>query len=107
MADQEKFNLSKFFSSFTQWLPWIKTLRYVIGALIILAIVFGIYKYISGKSQEQHNTITVQPGGVVNVQQSQVNKKWLFIFAEPYVFAETGSQSRSGFGVRTGVRLEW
>lgn len=107
MAEQEKFSITKFFSSFTQWLPWIKTLRYVVGAIAILAIVFTIYKAFFSKSQEQHNQITVQPGGVVNVQQSQNSKKWLFLFTEPYVFAESGSQSRSGFGVRGGIRLEW
>jgi hypothetical protein len=106
MADQEKFSITKFFSSFFQWLPWVKTLRYVIGAIIILAVVFTVKAFFN-KTQQQTNTITVQPGGVANIQQIQDGKKWLFLFAEPYVFAEAGSQSRSGMGVRGGVRLEW
>ncbi len=107
MAATEKFSIAKFLSSFTQWLPWVKTLRYVIGAIVILAIVFTVYKAFFGKTQQQTNTITVQPGGVVNVQQTQNNKKRLFLFTEPYVFAESGDQSRSGVGVKGGVRLEW
>lgn len=105
MADQEKFNIVKFFSSFTQWLPWVKTLRYVIGAVLIGALFFGIYMFFQSKSQ--HQTIIVKPGGTANISQSQVNKKWLALFVEPYVFAEAGSQSRSGVGVRGGLRLEF
>jgi hypothetical protein len=103
----EKFSLSKFLSSFTQWLPWVKTLRYVIGGLVILALVFTVYKAFFAKTQQQTNQITVQQGGVVNVKQSQNSKKYLTLFVEPYVFAEAGNDSRSGVGVRGGVRLEF
>jgi len=105
MADQEKFSLSKFFSSFTQWLPWVKTLRYVVGAVLILGFFFGIYMFFQSKSQ--HQTIIVKPGGTANISQTQVSKKLLALFVEPYVFAEAGDSSRAGVGVRGGIRLEF
>jgi Ni,Fe-hydrogenase I cytochrome b subunit len=105
MAEGEKFSLVKFFSSFIQWLPWVKTLRYAIGIILIIGFFFGIYMFFQSKSQRQ--TIIVKPGGIANISQTQVNKRWLVLFGEPYVFAEGGSQSRTGFGVRAGIRLEW
>ena len=104
MADQEKFSIGKFFSSFTQWLPWVKTLRYVIGAIAILVIIFTIKKAFFTKTNSQ--PINNQSGGIVNVI-NEANKRHLILFAEPYVFAEGGNTSRTGVGVKAGIRWEF
>jgi Ni,Fe-hydrogenase I cytochrome b subunit len=105
MADQEKFSILKFFSSFTQWLPWVKTLRYVIGAIAILAIIFTIYKAFFKKDKPTQD-INVQSGGLVNVI-NEANKRHLILFAEPYFQVSTKSEENANVGCRIGVRWEF
>jgi Ni,Fe-hydrogenase I cytochrome b subunit len=103
MAEAEKFSLSKFLGSFTQWLPWVKTLRYTIGIIAILFLLFTIYKAFFEKKNAQK--ITIGSGSTVNIKQGETQRKRFILFVEPYV--DQSSNRKLGTGVRGGVRLEW
>jgi len=66
MAETEKFSLTKFLGSFAQWLPWVKTLRYAIGIIAILFLLFTIYKAFFEKKNSQK--ITIGSGSTVNIK---------------------------------------
>jgi len=74
----EPFSPSKFFGSFIQPIGWVKSLSLGLKLFILLWLAFTIYKAYFTKTQTQHNVITVQPGGTVNVGQSQDKKKLSF-----------------------------
>lgn len=103
MVEQEKFSVTKFFSSFTQWLPWVKTLRYVIGAFIVLALIFTIWKAFFKKERPTQD-INVESGGTVHIV-NEANKRHLILFAEPFVSVATNDDF--GVGIRAGVRWEF
>lgn len=109
MAEEEKFSLVKFISSFGQLLPWIKTARYVLGFLGIAFIGLTIYRAYFMPTNKTVNNIVAQPGSQVNlVEDKKKETKKLFAlhpFIEGYGFAE--SDKRTGFGAKAGIRMEF
>jgi hypothetical protein len=99
MAD-EKFSIVKFFSSFTQWLPWVKTLRYAIGIAIVLGVVFFVY--LKFKPQNQTTTFSGAVGKVNIIQ----NTKKLFI---PFVEGGVEKNNNTNYEtfIRAGLRFEF
>ena len=99
MAD-EKFSIVKFFSSFTQWLPWVKTLRYAIGIAIVLGVVFFVY--LKFKPQTQTTTFSGAVGKVNIIQ----NTKKLFI---PFVEGGIEKNNNTNYEtfIRAGLRFEF
>jgi len=95
----EKFSLIKFFQSFTQVLPWIKTLRYMIGAAIIIGVTLFIYQKFTSKTMTN-----VFKGKVEKVVINQ-GKRTLVPFVEGYVGQD--SKSKMNTGIRAGLRWEF
>lgn len=108
MADLEKFNIFKFFGSFTQVLPWVKTARYVLGILGIGFIGLTIYRAYFMPTKKEVTQIVAQSGSHVKIEQKQEAKKSSISvspFVEGYGFAE--SNDRKGVGVKAGVRVDF
>jgi len=109
MAEEEKFSLVKFVSSFGQFLPWIKTARYVLGFLGIAFIGLTIYRAYFMPTNKTVNNIVAQPGSQVTLvdDKKKENKKFFALhpFIEGYGFAE--SDGRNGFGGKAGIRIEF
>ena len=81
------------------------------GLMVILGVVaigFCVYFTVSRLFKKPLPTqpITVQSGGIVKVI-NEANKRHLILFAEPYVFAEGGNDSRTGVGIKCGLRWEF
>ena len=94
--DENKISPSKFISSFFQLLPWIKTSRFIIGAIIVLFIGITIWRayfrkdILQTQTQKQETTITQAPGSTVNLggpAQTQTTPKRRF---DPFVFTVGG-----------------
>ncbi len=107
MADGEKFDLKKFLTSFVQTLPWVKTARYVLGALGIGFIGLTIYRAYLMPTTKQVTHIIAEPGSQVTVDQKREEKKRFSVhpFVEGYGFAE--SDDRKGVGAKGGVRVDF
>ena len=107
MADGEKFDFKKFIGSFIQMLPWVKTIRYVLGALGIGFVGFTIYRAYLMPTTKQITHIIAQPGAQVTIDQKQEEKKRLSVhpFVEGYGFVE--SDDRKGVGAKGGVRVDF
>lgn len=99
MAD-EKFSISKFFSSFTQWLPWVKTIRYVIGAALIIGVILFVYLKFSSKTMSN-----VFKGNVGKVTINQSPKKLFIPFVEGGI--EKNNSTKLETYIRTGLRFEF
>jgi len=105
-------DFKKFFLSFFQVVPWLKNIRFIAGALIILIIGFTCYRayFMKTVQQTQNATITAQPGSTVNyttVQNAEKKRKWWVPtpFVDVYTFVQTNDTQ--GFGVRFGGRWEF
>jgi hypothetical protein len=118
MAEGEKFDIKKFFSSFFQLVPWLKNARMILGLIAVIFAASLIWRVFSGKPQSQSQRMIIYPFSFSTVtfspQQSQkqeVKKRpwWLpILFVEGYGFTETsGLNSRTGIGGKAGGRLEW
>ena len=101
MAD-ERFSIAKFFSSFTQALPWIKTLRYAIGIALILGVCLFVYFRFFAKQQIMTN---VFKGKVEKVEIHQNPKKALIPFVEGGV--EKNNRTDFETYLRAGLRWEF
>ena len=93
----------KFFSSFFQAVPWIKTLRYAIGIATIIGIVLGI-ALVLGKFKPQTQKIDLR-GNTGKVTINQTPKKYFIPFVEPYV--QKSSDEGFDTGIRAGMRFEF
>lgn len=108
MADAEKFDLFKFLGSFFQVIPWIKTVRYVLGILGIGFIGLTIYRAYFMPTKKEVTQIVAQSGSHVNIEQKKEEKKSnisVSPFVEGYGFAE--SNDRKGVGAKAGVRVDF
>jgi len=110
MADQEKFSLLKFLGSFVQWLPWVKTARYMVGLALIGFVGITIYRafFMPTQTTRQETHIIAQPGAQVTIDQKREEKKpgiEISPFVEGYGFAE--SDNRKGVGAKAGVRVNF
>lgn len=84
---------------------WVKTIMYGLGLLALFLIGSAVKdKFFSKPKPSQ--AVTVQSGGVATII-NEANKRHLILFAEPYVFAEGGNDSRTGVGVKCGLRWEF
>ena len=103
----EAFNLLKFLSSFFQFVPWIKTVRYAIGIGVIGFTGLIVYRAFFLPTQKTINTIVAQSGAHVTVEQKKEEKPRFGIrpFIEGYGFAE--SDDRRGVGGKAGLRLDF
>jgi len=101
----EKFSITKFIASFGQLIPWLKTFRFLIGGVIVIMVIFTIWKAFFDKQQIQNQSIVVQRGAQAIIQQQQKNKRALIPFMEAYVGQD--SKSKMNTGLRVGVRIEW
>lgn len=99
---EEKFSIIKFFSSFTQVLPWIKTLRYAIGAAIIIGVCLFVYFRFFAKQQVMN---TVFRGKVEKVEIHQNTKRTLIPFVEGGV--EKNNRTDFETYLRAGLRWEF
>ena len=110
MSESEKFSLFKFAGSFFQFLPWVKTLRYVAGIALIGFVGLTIYRafFMPTQTTKQVTHIIAQPGSQVTVDQKRQEKKSgieVSPFVEGYGFVE--SDERKGVGAKAGVRVEF
>ncbi len=109
MAESEKFNLFKFAGSFSQLLPWVKTVRYALGFLGIGFIGLTIYRAYFMPTNKQVTQIVAQSGSQVTVveEKKKEMKKFFNIrpFVEGYGFVE--SDNRKGAGGRAGIRVDF
>lgn len=108
MAEEEKFSLVKFISSFGQFLPWVKTVRYALGILGVGFIGLTIYRAYFMPTNKTVNNIVAEAGSHVSVETKKEEKKaWLSVhpFVEGYGFVE--SDARQGFGGKAGIRIEF
>lgn len=113
LEPKEPFSWMKAFNSLFSGMDWFKAFMVGIKILGILFIAFTIYRawFMATQKQTQQTHVTVQPGGTMNLVQSQtttVKKRpwWLpIVFVEGYGFAE--SDGRTGLGARAGGRFEW
>jgi len=109
MADGEKFSLLKFLGSFTQVLPWVKTLRYAAGIALVGFVGLTIYRafFMPTQTTKQETHIIAQSGAQVTVDQKKQEKSGVEVspFVEGYGFAE--SDNRKGVGGKAGVRVEF
>ena len=109
MSETEKFSLLKFAGSFFQFLPWIKTLRYMAGIALIGFIGLTIYRafFMPTQTTKQITHIIAQSGAQVTVDQKKQEKSGIEVspFVEGYGFAE--SDNRKGVGGKAGVRVEF
>jgi hypothetical protein len=81
-----------------------KGLMVILGVVAILfCIGFTIKTLIKPKPTQN---VTVGQGGIANII-NEANKRHLILFAEPYVFAEGGNTSRTGVGIKAGLRWEF
>jgi len=86
-----------------------KGLMVILG---VLAILFCVYFTVSRLFKKPLPTQPVSigkvdPGGIGVKIINEANKRHLILFAEPYVFAEGGNTSRTGVGVKCGLRWEF
>ena len=81
-----------------------KGLMVILGVLAILFCVYFTIRTLFKPKPSQ--AISVAAGGVANII-NEANKRHLILFAEPYVFAEGGNTSRTGLGVKCGLRWEF
>lgn len=102
MADIEKFDFGKFVGSFFQILPWVKTFRYVIGAVLIIGVI--LFVYFKFKPQTQNTTFSGSVGKV-NIISNPKRSWWIPIpFVEIYGYKEN---DRQGTGGKFGARWEF
>ncbi len=103
----ESFSFSKFFGSFFQFLPWVKTARYALGLLAIGFLGLVIYRAFFMPTTKQVTHIIAQPGAQVTVDQKSEEKKRFSVhpFVEGYGFVE--SDDRKGVGAKGGVRVDF
>ena len=102
----EKFSFLKFFGSFFQVLPWIKTIRILLGILGISFIGLTIYRAYFMPTKKEITHIVAETGSHVTYQVKK-EKEGISVspFVEGYGFAET--DKRVGAGVRAGVRIDF
>jgi hypothetical protein len=105
METPEKVDVKKFAQGFVTPASWWKAVGIGLKILALVLVAFAIYKAFIMKPKPTQD-ITVQSGGTVTIK-NEANKRHLILFAEPYVFAEGGNTSRTGVGVKAGVRLEF
>ncbi len=106
MADLEKFSILKFFGSFTQVLPWIKTLRYVLGILGVGFIGLTIYRAYFMPTKREVTQIVAEAGSRVSlIRREEKGGITVTPFIEGYGFAE--SDKRTGAGAKAGVRIDF
>jgi len=98
----EPLNIGKFFSSFFQIMPWIKTLRYTIGAALIIGI--ALFVYLKFKPQTQKTVFT---GSVGSVNIIQDHKRLFIPFIEGGVEKNTAGHRNFDSYIRTGLRFEF
>ena len=98
----ERFSLTKFIMSFFQWLPWLKTIRHLIGIGILLTIVFIVYTKFVKKPDVQE---TIFHGDVKEVNIIQKQKRTFIPFVEGFSGLETDSDFYAG--LRAGLRFEF
>jgi hypothetical protein len=110
----EKTDLKEFARGYVTPASWWKSFGVVSKFLILAALGWAIWiAFIKPwvnpvKTQEQHTTIEVKPGGTLNLTQQQKQeapkKRWI-VFVEPYL--SQGSKQKMETGIRVGVRREW
>lgn len=99
----ESFSWRKFFGSFVELLPWIKSTAIFMKIAIIVFAGFMVYKTFFIPNKKQTNNIVAHSGSVINIKED--SKKALTPFVEGYGFTESGD--RTGVGVKGGIRLEF
>ena len=102
MADTEKVSLGKFAHSFVELLPWVKTIRYCVGAALILGV--ALFIYLKFKPQTQNTTFS---GSVGKVNIIQSNKRFFIPFVEGGVEKNTNSNRDFDTYLRAGLRFEF
>ena len=101
MADKP--SLSKFVMSFFQWIPWLKTTRHLVGILIILVVVGGIYVKFFKKGNVQATTFQ---GDVKEVNIINKASRVFIPFVEGSIGQESGNDGLDT-SIRTGLRFEF
>ena len=88
MADLEKFSILKFFGSFAQVLPWVKTLRYALGILGVGFIGLTIYRAYFMPTKREVTQIVAEAGSHVSLTKRE-DKRGITVtpFIEGYGFA--------------------
>jgi len=97
----EAFSFKKFFSSFFQWLPWVKSIRYAIGITLIFGVI--LFVYLKFKPQTQNTTFSGTVGKVNIVQNV---KRFFTPFVEGGVEQKQGADALATY-IRCGLRIEF
>jgi len=90
----DSFSLTKFIMSFFQWLPWVKTIRHLVGIGIIIGIVLFTYQKFFKKNNVQTTTFS---GNVEEVNIIQKPSRFFIPFIE-------GSVGQGSDGLDTSIR---
>jgi len=98
----EPLSAGKFFSSFFQALPWVKTARYVIGAALIIGVPLAIFFLC--RPRAQNTTFT---GNVGKVSISQDGKRTFIPFVEGGIEKNTAGHRDFDSYIRAGLRFEF
>lgn len=99
----ESFSIKKFIKSFFEWLPWIKTMRHLIGIAIIGVVCLVAYQKFFKKPNVQNTTIK---GNVDKLTIIQKPSRFFIPFAEGTVGQDSDG---GGFdaSIRAGIRVEF
>ena len=96
----EPFSLIKFGKSFFEFLPWVKTMRYLIGILIVALIAGVIYTKFFKKTNTQNTTFQG------DVEEVNIINKASRVFI-PFVEASIGdNDGEFDAALRAGLRFE-
>lgn len=131
MADNDRVDLKKFASSFFQAIPWMKNIRYFIGFVLILLVIYTIYRAWFYKpegnvSKPTHNPSVImlpKSGNIGTLDQSQDVKtqqtveqnkhKWWQPIPYVAVYGEVRSKNEmindfeTGYGAQVGLRWDF
>jgi hypothetical protein len=102
-VEKMKVDWGKWFKSFFEAVPWVKTLRYAVGIAIISGVVIG-FTWVIIRFKPQTQKIDLR-GNTGKVTINQTPRKYFIPFVEPYIQKDSGS----GFdtGIRAGMRFEF
>ena len=109
----EPLSVAKFLGSFADPLSWIKNIRFLAGAAIILFLVFTLYRAYFVKNKITR--IRVDKGGIANIYEVGEKKKEIATVI-PYLDASYGrfnngfdswNDGEDGWEVRGGIRIEF
>ena len=100
----EPFDFKKFFDLSPVALG--KSLSIGWKVVLIVLVIFFVYRGITANKQKQTQQITVESGGQATIIQKQTSKRFLIPFVEAYTMKEK-EDAGFGYGMKAGLRFEF